>query len=87
MVVEYRAIRFYKTLTSREQVVGCYSQSKALATQAVLDAVREKGLHACVVHPSGILGPEDFAVGETTETVIQIINGEMRFPLESFLSF
>lgn len=60
-----------------DKVVGCYSQSKALATQAVLDAVKEKGLHACVVHPSGILGPEDFAVGETTGTVIQIINGEM----------
>lgn len=60
-----------------EKVVGCYSQSKALATQAVLDAVHEKGLHACVVHPSGILGPEDFAVGETTKTVIDIINGEM----------
>ena len=61
----------------KEKVVGCYSQSKALATQAVLDAVHEKGLHACVVHPSGILGPEDFAVGETTKTVIDIINGEM----------
>lgn len=61
----------------KDKVVGCYSQSKALATQAVLDAVREKGLNACVVHPSGILGPEDFAVGETTGVVIQIINGEM----------
>lgn len=60
-----------------DKVVGCYSQSKALATQAVLDAVRDKGLHACVVHPSGILGPEDFGVGETTGIVIQIINGEM----------
>lgn len=60
-----------------KKVVGCYSQSKALATQAVLDAVRNKGLHACIVHPSGILGPEDFAVGETTKTVIDIINGKM----------
>lgn len=59
------------------KVIGCYSQSKALATQAVLDAVREKGLNACVVHPSGILGPEDFAVGETTGTLIKIINGNM----------
>lgn len=59
------------------KVLGCYSQSKAMATQAVLDAVHEKGLNACVVHPSGILGPEDYAVGETTGTVIQIINGEM----------
>lgn len=60
-----------------DRVRGCYSQSKALATQAVLDAVHERGLNACVVHPSGILGPEDFAVGETTRTLIQIINGEM----------
>jgi dihydroflavonol-4-reductase len=60
-----------------DRVLGCYSQSKALATQAVLDAVKNRGLNACVVHPSGILGPEDYAVGETTGVVIQIINGEM----------
>lgn len=60
-----------------DQVRGCYSQSKALATQSVLDAVHERGLNACVVHPSGILGPDDFAVGETTGVLIQIINGEM----------
>lgn len=57
--------------------VGCYSQSKALATQAVLDACKDRGLKACVVHPSGILGPKDFAVGETTGTIINIMNGEM----------
>lgn len=60
-----------------ELVRGCYSQSKALATQLVLDAVRNRGLNACVVHPSGIMGPEDYAVGETTSTMIKIINGEM----------
>lgn len=57
--------------------VGCYSQSKAMATQEVLDACRNRGLKACVVHPSGILGPKDFAVGETTGTIIKIMNGEM----------
>lgn len=57
--------------------VGCYSQSKAMATQEVLDACRERGLNACVVHPSGILGPKDYAVGETTGTIIKIMNGEM----------
>ena len=58
-------------------VVGAYSQSKAKATQMVLDAVRVMGLKACVVHPSGILGPNDHALGETTSTVLQIIKGEM----------
>ena len=58
-------------------VVGAYSQSKAKATQMVLDAVQVMGLKACVVHPSGILGPNDHAIGETTGTLLQIIKGEM----------
>ena len=58
-------------------VVGAYSQSKAKATQMVLDAVNVMGLRACVVHPSGILGPNDHAIGETTGTLLQIIKGEM----------
>ena len=33
-------------------------------------------LKACVVHPSGILGPNDHAIGETTGTLLQIIKGE-----------
>lgn len=60
-----------------EKVVGWYSKTKAMATQAVLDAVKKEGLNACVVHPSGILGPQDYAIGETTGTIIKIINGEV----------
>lgn len=60
-----------------EQVVGWYSKTKAIATQKVLDAVREQGLNACVVHPSGILGPNDRAMSETTRTIVKILNGEM----------
>ncbi len=59
------------------KVLGCYSQSKAIATQRVLDAVIKNNLNACVVHPSGILGPKDYAIGETTGTLIDIINGKM----------
>lgn len=60
-----------------DKVVGWYSRTKAMASQEVLDAVRQRGLNACIVHPSGILGPNDYAVGEITKTVIQIVNGEM----------
>lgn len=60
-----------------ENVVGWYSRTKAMASQLVLDAVKKQGLNACIVHPSGILGPNDYAVGETTKVVIQIVNGEM----------
>ncbi|MGN0188567.1 MAG: NAD-dependent epimerase/dehydratase family protein, partial [Candidatus Cryptobacteroides sp.] len=57
-------------------LADCYSQSKALASQAVLNAAAD-GLDACIVHPGGIMGPEDYAVGHTTRTLIQIIKGEM----------
>ena len=60
-----------------EKVVGWYSRTKAMASQDVLDAVTQRGLNACIVHPSGILGPNDYAVGEVTKTVIEIVNGEM----------
>lgn len=59
------------------KVVGAYSQSKAKASQMVMDSVRVMGLKACIVHPSGILGPNDYAVGETTHTLIDIIEGKM----------
>ena len=59
------------------KVLGCYSESKAIASQMVLDAVHNRGLNACIVMPSGIMGPEDYAIGETTRVLIQIINGEM----------
>lgn len=59
-----------------EKVVGWYSRSKAMATQKVLDAAHA-GLNACVVHPSGIIGPNDPAIGQTTRTLTQILNGEM----------
>ncbi len=60
-----------------ERIVGWYSKSKAMATQEVLNAVRLKGLDACVVHPSGIMGPKDFAKGLVTGNIIQIMNGEL----------
>ena len=43
----------------------------------VMDSVKVMGLKACIVHPSGIMGPLDYAIGETTGTLIQIIKGEM----------
>lgn len=60
-----------------DQVVGCYSKSKAIATQLVLDAANHDGVNACVVHPSGILGPGDYALGDVTKTLIKIIKGAM----------
>lgn len=60
-----------------DKVRGWYSKSKAMATNNVFTAVRERGLKACVVYPTGIMGPNDYAISETTSTIIKIIKGEM----------
>lgn len=60
-----------------DKVVGWYSRTKAMASQNVLRAVRERGLNACLVLPTGIMGPEDHAISETTGTIIKILNGDM----------
>jgi dihydroflavonol-4-reductase len=59
-----------------EAVYDCYSKSKAEASNLVLDAAAE-GLNACIVMPTGILGPNDKSFSTTTSTVIRILKGEM----------
>ena len=60
-----------------DEVEGWYSKSKAMATNNVFTAVQKRGLKACVVYPTGIMGPNDYAISETTSTIIKIIKGEM----------
>ncbi len=57
-------------------IVGVYGQSKAIASQCVLDAVREEGLNACIAMPSGILGPGDYAMGMVTKGLLMQLRGE-----------
>ena len=60
-----------------DELEGWYSKSKAMATNNVYTAIKKRGLKACVVYPTGIFGPNDHAVSETTSTIIKIIKGEM----------
>ena len=52
-----------------DKVMGWYSKSKAMATNNVFTAVKKRGLRATVVYPTGIFGPNDPAVSETTSTI------------------
>ena len=58
-------------------VVGYYGETKAEATQLVLDAVHEKGLDASIVYPSGIAGPNDFGYSFFATFVIDAAMGKM----------
>ncbi len=55
-------------------VVGVYAKSKAKASQDVLDAI-SRGLPAIIVHPSGIIGPDDIGHGHMTMMIEDYLNG------------
>ncbi len=57
-------------------VEGAYAQTKAEATQAVLNAAA-RGLNATVVHPSGIIGPNDLGNGHLTHVIIDFLNSKL----------
>jgi len=60
-----------------KEVVGKYAKTKAIASQLVIDAVKNKGLEAVLVHPSGICGPNDFSNTHTTQMVEDYQHGRI----------
>ena len=58
------------------KVVGTYAKTKAIASQYVLDSVK-KGLNASIVHPSGIIGPNDLGNGHLTRLFIDYLNNNL----------
>lgn len=60
------------------KVEGIYAKSKAEAAEYILDMVRTRGLDACIVHPSGILGPYDFKTSHLTQLVIDVATGRLK---------
>lgn len=71
---------------SADSVVGLYAQTKAQATQLVLDSVKE-GLDAVVVHPSGIIGPQDYGRGHTTQLILDYLEGRLVAGVEGGYDF
>lgn len=60
-----------------DTVIGYYGKSKAMASQLVLDAVREHNLDATLVLPTGICGPDDYAYGPVASFIIDYCAGKM----------
>ena len=60
------------------KVAGEYAKTKAEAAKYVLDMVKNKGLNACIVHPSGIIGPNDFVGSHLTQLIIDFANGRLK---------
>jgi len=64
------------TSFSKDWVEGAYARTKAEASQAVVDAVKE-GLDAVLVHPSGILGPYDEGNNHMVQLIKSYISGKL----------
>ncbi len=61
---------------SADTVMGVYAQTKAEATQAVLDAGKQ-GLDVVVVHPSGIIGPDDPSGNHLVQMITDYLRGAL----------
>ena len=59
-----------------DTVPGYYDKTKAIATQMVLDAVKD-GLDAVVVHPSGIIGPHGLPTGNMAQLITIHVRGRL----------
>lgn len=71
---------------SASLVKGIYGKSKAEATAYVLKAA-ERGFNAMVVHPSGIIGAEDFSRGYMTEMIRAYLKGYFPCAVEGGYDF
>lgn len=71
---------------SPADVEGIYGKSKALATAYVLRAA-EKGFPAVILHPSGIIGPDDYKKGYMMELVRTYLKGRLLVAIEGGYDF
>lgn len=60
------------------KVEGIYAKSKAEAARDVLEMVKTRGLDACIVQPSGIIGPYDFKTSHLTQLIIDTATGRLK---------
>ena len=60
-----------------ELIVGGYGKTKAMATQLVLNAVKNYKLDASIVYPSGISGPNDYGNGYFTNVIVDYFHKKM----------
>jgi dihydroflavonol-4-reductase len=65
------------TPTSEATIIGAYKRSKYRSEQAVLALVREHGLPAVIVNPSGPVGPRDIKPTPTGRMVLDAAAGRL----------
>ena len=59
-----------------KKVRGQYAKSKALATNIVLDGVKN-GLDAVIVHPTGVIGPYEYTLSNMGQVVVDFLKRKL----------
>jgi dihydroflavonol-4-reductase len=59
-----------------KKVVGAYAKTKAEATQYVIDHAHQ-GVDVCVIHPSGLVGPNDYGRSHVTQLILDFYQGRL----------
>ncbi len=70
-----------------DKVDGLYAKTKAEAANYILDAVKNRGLNACILHPSGMIGPNDFGLTHLTKLIRDLANGDFRIMVKGGYDF
>lgn len=61
-----------------KKVYGHYAKSKVLASNYILSQVKEKGLRATIILPSGMIGPNDYGNGHITQLFIDYASNKLK---------
>lgn len=70
-----------------QKVKGLYAKTKAEAAAYVLRQVKENGLNACILHPSGIIGPNDYGRSHLTQLITDYLSGKLRLCVKGGYDF
>lgn len=60
-----------------DKITGFYGKTKAEASQIVINAVKDFGLDASIIFPSGLCGPNDYANGIITRLLVDCCHGKL----------
>ena len=60
-----------------DKVHGEYAKTKAEIANYVLEMCKTKNLNACIMQPSGIIGPNDYSRSHLTEMILDCAKGSL----------
>ncbi len=72
---------------SPQKVHGGYAKTKAEATQLVMDAIQNQGLPGIIVHPSGIIGPDEAGHNNIVAAIKNFVQGKLHICPEGGYNF